>query len=510
MSTKKLLISVLFVMVAGIATAEVIDVPGEQPTIQAGINAAVNGDTVLVQPGTYPESISFLGKSITVASLYDQTQDAGYIDSTIISSAGTVVWFVNGETADSILSGFTIQDGTDRGIDCYYASPSIRNVIITNNTSDGDGAGINLYFSNPTIDNAVISFNSISAISSGTGGGIHGYFSDAVITNTTISDNTVLVSPYSPTSSADAKGGGVDFYGSAVTMTNVTVSNNSALTTEGDDTTAMGGGISMHHGSGLLIQDSVVSNNTSDTYGGGIYCRHTCALEAVNVIIDNNVLNPDWSDGGGIYAGGGDSIITDVQLTNNLADVGGAIYYVYDHHQLTNVLIAQNTAYFGAGIITNAVASLSLENVTVSDNAAIGSNAGGGIHDFYESTVDISNSIFWNNTPFEIYSTTGWVTADYSDIRGGLAGTGNIDADPISVDGYHLSQIAAGQAEDSPCVDAGDPVSTMIDGTTRTDNVQDAGVVDMGYHYPIVIPEGLIFSDGFESGDTTAWSATAP
>jgi hypothetical protein len=64
-----------------------------------------------------------------------------------------------------------------------------------------------------------------------------------------------------------------------------------------------------------------------------------------------------------------------------------------------------------------------------------------------------------------------------------------IDADPLFVTGpqgnYYLSQIAAGQGTDSPCVDTGDPASHMIVGTTRTDEVPDSGVVDMGYHYPL-------------------------
>ena len=45
-----------------------IRVPADQPTIQAGINAARNGDTVLVAPGTYKENIDFKGKGITVTS----------------------------------------------------------------------------------------------------------------------------------------------------------------------------------------------------------------------------------------------------------------------------------------------------------------------------------------------------------------------------------------------------------------------------------------------------------
>ena len=72
--------------------------------------------------------------------------------------------------------------------------------------------------------------------------------------------------------------------------------------------------------------------------------------------------------------------------------------------------------------------------------------------------------------------------------------SGNIDADPLflagPLGGYYLSQIAAGQWLESPCVDAGDSeIGHLPDmiwiGTTRTDVVEDAGIIDMGFHYPL-------------------------
>jgi len=51
-------------------SATIINVPAEQPTIQAGIDISVESDTILVQPGTYVENINFNGKAIILGSLF--------------------------------------------------------------------------------------------------------------------------------------------------------------------------------------------------------------------------------------------------------------------------------------------------------------------------------------------------------------------------------------------------------------------------------------------------------
>jgi hypothetical protein len=123
-------------LICGSAVASTIKVPADQPTIQDGINAAVNGDTVLVAPGTYNENINFNGKAIVLRS-------SGGPKVTIIDggSLGAVVTFSTGETNGSVLSGFTLQNGSGSGVYMNFASPVVKNNTIANNKADW-GAGM--------------------------------------------------------------------------------------------------------------------------------------------------------------------------------------------------------------------------------------------------------------------------------------------------------------------------------------------------------------------------------
>jgi len=137
-----------FLFLQTVCFSATIYVPDDHATIQDAITAAVDGDTVVVRPGTYVENIDFLGKAITVQS--EQGPDVTIIDG---NSAGTVVTFESGEDHTSVLEGFTIQNGTGTfnatyswyeggGIYLLNSSATVNGCTVKDNSADqGGGVG---------------------------------------------------------------------------------------------------------------------------------------------------------------------------------------------------------------------------------------------------------------------------------------------------------------------------------------------------------------------------------
>ena len=166
----------------------------EFDTIQKAIDIAMPGDTVQVANGTYRGSgnvnLDFKGKAITVKSR--NGPEVCVIDCEGVDGVRGF-YFHNGEGSDSVVDGFTVQngnangdftDGYGGGILCWGASPTIANMIIIECKSSGLGGGI-CCAGSPTVINTIATRNE----SGGDGGGISCYGGSPKIINTTITGN---------------------------------------------------------------------------------------------------------------------------------------------------------------------------------------------------------------------------------------------------------------------------------------------------------------------------------
>lgn len=159
---------------------------GDATTIQAGINLAAPGDTVLLANATYTgagnKELDFGGKSITVRSLGGDPSlcvvDCG--------GSGRGFWFHSGEAPEARVEALTIRNGNGAsnagGIYCEgSSSPTIVDCVIIDNVGDGIGST----GSSPTVEGCVIARNS-GTISKGIA---IGDMSNVTITSCTIVDN---------------------------------------------------------------------------------------------------------------------------------------------------------------------------------------------------------------------------------------------------------------------------------------------------------------------------------
>jgi hypothetical protein len=146
--------------------AATLRVPGQYPTIQSAIDAAANGDLVLVAEGTYSgdgfAAVTFRGRSVAVRS--EAGPERTIID--LQDTGGPAFAFVYNESRDAILDGFTITGGYSYeggAIDIWEASPTIANCLLMCNRSVwmiwGHGGGIACRGGEPRLLDCTVSGN---------------------------------------------------------------------------------------------------------------------------------------------------------------------------------------------------------------------------------------------------------------------------------------------------------------------------------------------------------------
>ncbi|MBN2134876.1 MAG: hypothetical protein JW737_04025 [Acidobacteria bacterium] len=247
-----------------------------------------------------------------------------------------------------------------------------------------------------------------------------------------------------------------------------------------------------------VVKGFTIKNGYLESYsGGGIACSYSHPT-----ILDCRIENCSAVYGGGIAMWWSNPLIANCIINNNhgLPNAwnhgdGGGIYVYYGSPYIKNCLITNNTGGRDGGGISSYGDAPVISNCTIYGNSTIDPQGGGGMYLGYSiQTPKVINCIVWNNTPDSARMFT-WATpvATYSDIQGGTGmpwfGVGCIDISPDfaigSLHNFYLSQTAAGQSTNSPCVDTGESSSEFYGlnrYTTRTDGMPDADYVDMGYH----------------------------
>jgi parallel beta-helix repeat protein len=404
--------------------------PGDFKNIQAAINKAVDGDTVIVADGIYTgprnRGIDFGGRAITVRS-----QNGPEVTIIDCQRKGRGFHFHRGEDGNSVLDGFTIRNGypvhgDGAGILCEDSSPTIQNCIIRDNQTR-----FHKIFPGVSADGAGTAVGRGSPMISGRGG----------------------KTPFL------MRGGAVSCVSSGATIRNCVITGNLAH---------CGGGIncsSCNLITNLTIVDCTITDNEAEYCGGGVYVGNSGSVSIENCRISGNSA---WF-GGGIDCGWSGPTITNCVISENTAS----------HHHFTGA---------GGGILGGG--SSTIINCTIVANYTDG--IGGGIC-WSRGDMALINSILWGNTAYSpsagaeiALGFSGGAAVSYCDVKGGQAGVyvgacslnwliGNIEADPCFVypnnGDHHLK--SQGWRWDcdanqwtwddvtSRCIDAGNPGSPL-------------------------------------------------
>jgi hypothetical protein len=290
------LVSVL-IFVYSVSSAAVIDVPDDQPTIQAGIDAADAGDTVLVADGVYSgegnRDIDFRGKNMVVRSANGPESVWIECDGSE-SSPHRGFYFHSGEDSSAVLEGLTIHGGygpydfggesVGGGIKCdSSSSPTFVNCTFSENQYGKHGGGIFCENSSPMLINCTFIGNrsTQTMLDYGHGSGIYCTNSELTLIGCAFIGNV---------SGLYGDGGGIYCHASSPSLDGCTFSGNSAGGIGGK-----GGGMFCYLSFPRLV-DCHFGGNYAE-YGGGMHCWGDSAILS-NCTFSKNKATYDTQDGG--------------------------------------------------------------------------------------------------------------------------------------------------------------------------------------------------------------------
>ncbi len=248
--------------------AGVRQVPGEYPTIQAAVNAASYGETVLVASGIYHERISISEKKITLRGIEGEARPQIVGDDRI----GPILKITGAGSTGCEFENLSLTNGhgsSGCGILIDHVDVLIRDCVLTGNSGGG-------------------------AVNLGSSSTFYGCIFDG---------NT-----------AEIAGGGFRNEGGSPTLSDCTMRANTAGT--------YGGGIYSSSGRMTLMNSTISENTTkSGAWGGGIYSG-SGELLAFNTIIEKN---SSLESGGGVFVAGGEASLSGCKFFGNYSEHGWSV-----------------------------------------------------------------------------------------------------------------------------------------------------------------------------------------
>ncbi|MEM7262873.1 MAG: hypothetical protein AAF488_12850 [Planctomycetota bacterium] len=430
-----LTVAMLFGTLVGVASGVEILVPADQPTVQAAIDVAVDGDEVVVAPGVYVENIAFNGKAITVRS--SAGKESTILDGSALTAGpdfGCTVRFVDGEGPDSVLDGFTVIGGT--GAFLAGSSPSIFQII---------GGGVFASYASPTLRSCRFTLN--SAASRGGGVGFVEIEGEALVEDCEFIENT----------SPNGAGLRASGPGSLTIRNSLFLANESVLG---------GGGAGARVGTAtILVEDCIFEANDSATTTAGLGLGNYSSVgwtgNAVATVRRCEFIGNEAAVYGAIVAYRCAAAIEDCLIEGNSSDQS-ALTSDFANVVAVRCRMVGNTAPNTTVASTLNPGSITLDRCTLADNVSPA-----GVCSFPGASAGIlMNTILRGPDPASTVASVPNLTITYSNIEGGFAGVGNIDVDPLFVapifGDYRLML-------GSPCIDAGDPTTELDPDGTNAD-----------------------------------------
>jgi hypothetical protein len=393
-----------------------IRVPQDQATIQGAINAAVNGDTVLVDEGTYFVNLR-LTKKLTLASRYLVDADTSHISRTILDGStpphpdtATVITVGLGTDTTTVIIGFTIRNGAGTK-------------AIINGTFAIGGGGIGVVGGGATIRRNRIVGNSLTGsvdapFAAGAGICIRpvvGPLERWIIEDNDFAGNEVR--------GRNAGGSACNLTGTGRVVRNKFV-NNAAIAVDipgPDNVTCYGGGLYLWAGTTsaaeVLIDRNLFTGNHA-YYGSALFIIGENSTGYVPIaMISNNIIVNNFGH----------------TPTPGIPQDSGAVHFQRTNSRLINNTIAGNTGNYAIRIGVTPHSVLMMNNVV------------------WDPAAGATQIRFATTAP------TSVLTANYNCIFGGYVGAGNVSANPLFVPGDPLYRLQ----DSSPCLNAGVRSATL-------------------------------------------------